>query len=314
VKKRHLVAGLSAIGALLLAFLVPAAAQQAGESTRTYTADLETLNDSGATGTATITVSGTTVTVDIQASGLSPNLPHAQHLHGDGDFDEEYVCPPPSADTDGDGFISVAEGVPFYGAIQVSLTTTGDTSADSGLALDRFPVADADGDLTYSRTFTVSEEIAANMELLHVVQHGIDINESGEYDGEKRSSIAPNVPFEATVPADCGEIELTSANGLDAGRIAGETRYGTAVQVSQRAFPDGNVATVYLATGEAFADALSGAMLAADSPLLLVPSCGDLPQVVADELARLSPDEVIALGGVNAVCAEMIEQATAAAA
>lgn len=309
MKKNHLIAGIAGIGAMLVAFLVPAAAQQAGDSTRTYTAELDTLNDSGAEGTATITVSGTTVTVDIDATGLSPNLPHAQHLHGD--FDQEYVCPPPSADTDGDGFISVAEGVPFYGGIQVALTETGSTAAsDSALALDRFPVADGNGDLTYSRTFTVSEEIAANMELLHVVQHGIDIDDSGEYDGEKRSSIA-DVPFEATVPADCGAIELTSANGIDAGRIAGETRYGTAVQVSQMAFPDG-ADTVFIATGEAFADALSGAMLAGDSPILLVPSCGDLPAVVAAELDRLGPSEITALGGVNAVCAEMIEQATAA--
>lgn len=309
MKKHHVMVALGAIGAMLMALLVPAAAQQASTSSRTYVADLAMLNDSGAEGTATLTVRGTQLTVEIQATGLSPNLPHAQHLHGD--FDKEYVCPPPSADTDGDGFISVAEGVPFYGGIQVSLTTTGDTSADSALALDRFPVAGADGTLTYSRTFTVSEQIAANLELLHVVQHGIDIDDSGAYDGEKKSSIA-DVPFEATVPADCGEIELSSANGIDASRIAGETRYGTAVQVSQAAFPDG-ATTVYLATGEAFADALSGAMLAGDAPLLLVPSCGDLPQVVAAEIARLGPSEVVALGGVNAVCASMIEQATAAA-
>lgn len=310
MKKQHVMVALGAIGAMLMALLVPAAAQQESASSRTYTADLNALNETGADGTATITVTGTQLTVEIQATGLSPNLPHAQHLHGA--FDKEHVCPPPSADTDGDGFVSVAEGVPFYGGIQVSLTTTGDTSADSALALERFPVAGADGSLTYSRTFTVSEEIAENLELLHVVQHGIDLDASGEYDGDKESSIAPGVPFEATVPADCGEVELTSANGIDAGRIAGETRYGTAVQVSQQAYPDG-AATVYLATGEVFADALSGAMLAGDAPLLLVPSCGDLPDVVAAEIARLGPSEVIALGGVNAVCASMIEQATAAA-
>lgn len=309
MKKQHVMVALGAIGAMLVALLVPAAAQQEPASSRTYVADLATLNDSGAQGTATLTISGTQLTVEIDATGLSPNLPHAQHLHGA--FDREHVCPPPSADTDGDGFISVAEGVPFYGGIQVSLTTTGDTSADSALDLDRFPVADETGNLTYSRTFAVTEQVAENLELLHVVQHGIDLDDSGAYDGEKRSSIA-DVPFEATVPADCGEIELTAANGMDASRIAGETRYGTAVEVSQRAYPDG-AATVYLATGEAFADALSGAMLAADAPLLLVPSCGELPAVVAAEIARLGPSEVIALGGVNAVCASMIEQATAAA-
>ncbi len=309
MKKQHGIFAVAAIGAMLVALLVPAAAQEADSSSRTYTVDLNALNDSGADGTATLTVSGDQLNVEIQATGLSPNLPHAQHLHGA--FDSQAVCPPPSADTDEDGFISVAEGVPFYGGIQVSLTTTGDTSADSALALDRFPVADANGDLTYTRTITVSEELAGNLELLHLVQHGIDLDDSGAYDGEKRSSIA-DVPFEATVPADCGAIELTSANGIDAGRLAGETRYGTAVQVSQQAFPDG-AATLYVASGEVFADALSGAMLAGDAPLLLVPSCGQLPAVVAQEAARLAPTQVITLGGVNAVCASMIEQVTAAA-
>ena len=49
------------------------------------------------------------------------------------------------ADGDRDGFISVAEGVPFYGSIAQSLTTDGDTSPSSALALDRYPVADDDG-------------------------------------------------------------------------------------------------------------------------------------------------------------------------
>ena len=40
------------------------------------------------------------------------------------------------ADTNEDGFISTAEGVPFYGGIVHSLTTDGDVSPDSALALD----------------------------------------------------------------------------------------------------------------------------------------------------------------------------------
>ena len=89
MKKQHVMVALGAIGAMLMALLVPAAAQQDPASSRTYTADLAALNDSGADGTATLTVSGTQLTVDIEATGLSPNLPHAQHLHGD--FDQEYV-------------------------------------------------------------------------------------------------------------------------------------------------------------------------------------------------------------------------------
>lgn len=116
------------------------------------------------------------------------------------------------ADTDKDGFISVAEGVPLYGGIEVSLTKTGDTSPDSALALSRFPVADTDGDYSYERTFTVSDTVRDSIADGHIVVHGIDIDESGEYDGAKESSIAPGVPFETTVPTACGLIKKSHGN------------------------------------------------------------------------------------------------------
>lgn len=124
--------------------------------------------------------------------------------------EEEPMTPavPTSPDADNDGFISVLEGVPFYGGIVSSLTTEGDTSADSALALDRFPVANADGMFSYERTFMLSDDVT-DLEDLHIVIHGADLNTNGEYDGEKESSIAPGVPFEATVPVACGEVELT---------------------------------------------------------------------------------------------------------
>ena len=146
-----------------------------------------------------------------------------------------------SADTNNDGFISVAEGVPFYGGIEVSLTTSGDTSPDSGLALDRFPVADASGTYAYSRTFTVSNEVRDSIADGHIIIHGIDIDQSGEYDGDKPSSIAPEVPFETTVPAACGLImeshdhiytaDLTELNSSGASGNATITLDGNTVTV-----------------------------------------------------------------------------------
>jgi hypothetical protein len=110
------------------------------------------------------------------------------------------------ADTNADSFISVAEGVPFYGGIEVSLTTAGDTGSDSALALDRYPTATADGDYSYVRVLTLENDTVNDLANGHIVVHGIDINNSGAYDGEKESSIAEGVPFEATVPAACGVI------------------------------------------------------------------------------------------------------------
>ncbi|MGB3683156.1 MAG: hypothetical protein WA990_11800 [Rubrobacteraceae bacterium] len=179
------------------------------QSAQTYTAEIGELNGSGASGTAAVTVEGNQATVEIESAGLAPGAPHAQHIHIGG----QNVCPPASADTDGTGTISVAEGQPFYGDIQVSLTTAGDVSADSGLAVERMPVANADGTLSYSRTFTLPSGItAADLEGGVIVQHGIDFNVNGEYDAEAgQSSIMPELPFEATAPATCGELASSTA-------------------------------------------------------------------------------------------------------
>jgi hypothetical protein len=100
----------------------------AGHEGAVYTANLNQLNDSGASGSATVTVSddGETMTVQANASGLAA-FPHAQHIHGivSGDTVEASFCPPASADANGDGVVDVAEGAPSYGGVQVSLTTEG---------------------------------------------------------------------------------------------------------------------------------------------------------------------------------------------
>ncbi len=89
-------------------------------------------------------------------------------------------------------------------------------------------------------------------------------------------------------------------------RIGGANRYETAALVSQHFAP--GVLTAYVATGEGFADALSGGALAADrnSPLLLV-TLGGIPDPVRAELTRLKPDSIIVLGGPAAVRDNVVE-------
>lgn len=90
-------------------------------------------------------------------------------------------------------------------------------------------------------------------------------------------------------------------------RYAGATRYETAVEIAQHAFPDG-ASVVYLARADESADALAAGGLS-DGPVLLVPRCGELPHVVSDELERLDPSRVVALGGPSAICDDMLVQA-----
>lgn len=84
-------------------------------------------------------------------------------------------------------------------------------------------------------------------------------------------------------------------------RLAGPDRYATAVEISQRTFEFG-AATVYVATGVSFADALVVGPVAANAPgpvLLVEPD--RVPGVVAAELRRLAPSTVVILGGPAAV-------------
>ncbi|QJU54687.1 cell wall-binding repeat-containing protein [Herbiconiux sp. KACC 21604] len=79
-------------------------------------------------------------------------------------------------------------------------------------------------------------------------------------------------------------------------RIAGTDRYDQAARVSASIFSEAE--TVYLASGEKFADALSASSVAGihGAPLLLTQS-GTLPASTATELGRLKPKNVVVVGG-----------------
>ncbi|MGH3328328.1 MAG: hypothetical protein ACRDPT_11130, partial [Streptomycetales bacterium] len=218
--------------AVPVAAALPLLAPSAAQADESHQIRLEQLNDSGASGTATVEVSGDAMTVSIDASGLVPNAPHAQHLHGSADDDTDFHCPSASADRDGDGVVSTVEGLPAYGDVFISLTTKGDTSKKSGLALDRFPTADAEGNLSYQRTIQLPDGVADKIRNLHVVQHGIDTNGNGKYDLESlgesplaKSAGLEDVPLEGTAPANCGMIHGAAAGAVPAGGV--ETGHGS---------------------------------------------------------------------------------------
>ena len=140
-----------------------------------------------------------------------------------------------------DGFVSAAEGVPAYGPIVVSLTTSGGTGAGLGdalaLALDRAPVAEG-GVLEYQRgriPFTAvadtgygpgggtAEQIAASVREGEgvLVIHGVGYDDSGTYSinaafrGAESELVKAEarVPPEAVDPATCGVLAVVPARG-----------------------------------------------------------------------------------------------------
>ncbi len=204
----------------------PTPSGKGAERTVALSAQLDELNDSGASGTATAVVRNQRIRhIEVHADGLTPDAPHAQHIHYGDDARNE--CPSLFPDdANDDGVLNTVEGVPAYGPIVVSLTTTGDTTPASALAVDRFPVS-ADGSFDYSRDnikFTrvtgtgysggggTPKQIADSVREGEgvVVIHGIDYNDNGVYDFEGRgaSELDPSLPAEATDPAACGVLQV----------------------------------------------------------------------------------------------------------
>lgn len=106
----------------------------------------------------------------------------------------------------------------------------------------------------------------------------------------------------AAIVTDTVVDAVRAATGTEVVRIGGSTRYATSATVVSDAFSIG-VPAVLVATGESFPDALAGGAAAAalDSPVLLVPPSGPLPATTVEELRRLRPGAVIALGGTGAL-------------
>lgn len=146
-----------------------------------YAVTLSQLNNSGVSGTARISVEMNTITVSVEATGLVANQLHPQHIHGKDDGSNA-DCPTPSADTDGDGIITIPEGAPFYGPVL--------------LPLEDFPTADANGNISYTKTFTLGEngvlsaDALGTLENRSIVLHGL--NNEGMY--------------VATIPVACGQL------------------------------------------------------------------------------------------------------------
>ena len=165
------------------------------------------LNNSGAYGRAAVGADGRQLDVHVQAHELAPALPHAMHIH----WGEEarHECPTVSRDDDGDFRLTTVEGVPAYGPVRVSLTTSGDTSPESVLAVDRYPTA-PEGTIRYERQIRTQGEVARAIRRGEavVVIHGVDYNGNGRYDFNSagESDLNEDLPAEATDPAVCGAL------------------------------------------------------------------------------------------------------------
>jgi hypothetical protein len=176
-----------------------------GALTREVT--LDPVNDSSIAGTARVSLAGSHLYVWVSLGGRIAGHMHMQHIHlpkGNG----RGRCPTPDLDRNGDGLVSLAEGLPAYGAPAVSLEPF---PMPTGLRYE------------YSRTLRVRPGLPLDRGV--IVVHGMEVN--GHYD--------------ATIPVACGAISpaLPVARSVQSGAAPSTSAYGARGQSSGARRPSG---------------------------------------------------------------------------
>ena len=136
-----------------------------------------------------------------------------------------------------------------------------------------------------------------------------------EIPGPTASALERLSPARVVVVGGTGSVSATVAEELrdhattgDLTRVGGSNRYVTAANMASY-YPSGR-SRVYLASGEDHPDALAGAALAGHEHLPLLLTRQDrLDTATLQQLSRLNADEVVVLGGSQAVADEVAAQA-----
>lgn len=148
---------------------------------KVFYAELEALNDSGVEGRAILTIDGNDLTIRLEAEGLEEGKLHMQHIHGFVDNKGNATCPPPSADKDGNGLITITEGFPYYGAVLQPLSPYPTTST-----------------IDYERTFNLQNQDNEEYFDLRPLQNRAIVIHGKTLD---------NGEYRRLLPVACGEIK-----------------------------------------------------------------------------------------------------------
>ena len=195
---RRFIVGTALVGAAAAAFILTnaTATAQSENAGAMYRATLGELNNSNASGEAMLTRQGNTLTVHITATGLEPGGPHVSHIHGlsKGKAAVDSTCPTTAQDTDGDGFVELAEGQVTYGPILVDF-----------MNID----PDQDGNVDFTTTIQLSgNQDVIPLQMRHIVIHGLTVGAVG---AGTPGEVNGTAGYKAVLPVLCGEIR--NANG-----------------------------------------------------------------------------------------------------
>ena len=187
-----------------------------------YFADLNAINGSGVEGYAFITVerhgpgsADDVINVRMVAENLQAGL-HIKHIHGfEGTPEEgkEAVTPTVAQhDTDGDGFVELAEGAPAYGPILLNLTPFDDFLSDNSTIVYNQSFHLPSGDKTHDDAAHSGDGIKSfnNLDLNHFVIHGLRVDPSVGAGTPGEVGVADTDVYKEVLPVSVGEIEQVS--------------------------------------------------------------------------------------------------------
>ena len=189
---------LAIAAALLVGASVPASAA-------TYIANFTSLNGSGVTGSALLDFNKTTdqLKVTFNVTGLEPGVTHVAHIHGlfnNGGQAMNSTTPTMAQDTDGDGFIELAEGQTSYGDIILPLGDIGSSASGTSNYTATFNLGDSS---VFANGFDAQDLMP--FQLREIVIHGLTVpagpgqGTTGEVNGTNG--------FLAVLPVASGEIQ-----------------------------------------------------------------------------------------------------------
>lgn len=169
-----------------------------------------------------------------------------------------------------------------------------------------------------------ASEVSARTELSGIAQLGSNtwfVDTGTESLGRQRPGTAESAEYAAPTGSGATGLAVTEGRyiwsvGKKAGtvmrfdtyglvpvdRVGGADRYEVAASLSAKYYAPGQVQTVFVVSGEKFADALSvGAYAARLKGPVLLTTQNSLPDATKGELLRLKPDRVVIVGGTASV-------------
>jgi len=215
---------------------------------------------------------------------------------------------------------------PPIGAYDAATVSSGGPFSVSGWTFDQSNItASTQVQITWNTPAGITNQtVAANLSRPDVAAaypgagaaHGYSVQAPwsgyGQYGACVTAIALPgNTGGNASLGCKTAFVSAATSSAPAAQRLAGADRFGTAVVVSQHAFPSAGVPVAYVASGLDFPDALSAASAAGaqHGPVLLTMP-GAVPATVLTELQRLKPGKIVVVGGANAVADAAFNQLT----